>query len=119
MPLKAKAASAFLAIILYIMTVFTQKCKRCVHSVQSRTHNSPGIASSLADRIQPGHADRLIAFTVTDNPAWCVLDFMTRYNGCGMSLDEIDVQSFIDGAKFFKEKNEKSGLFITKTVCIL
>lgn len=41
----------------------------------------------------------------TDNPAWCVLDFMTRYNGCGMSLDEIDVQSFIDGAKFFKEKN--------------
>lgn len=41
----------------------------------------------------------------TDNPAWCVLDFMTRYNGCGMSLDEIDVQSFIDGAKFFEEKN--------------
>lgn len=41
----------------------------------------------------------------TDNPAWCVLDFMTRFNGCGMSLDEIDVQSFIDGAKFFKEKN--------------
>lgn len=40
----------------------------------------------------------------TDNPAWCVLDFMTRYNGCGMSLDEIDVQSFIDGAKFFEEK---------------
>lgn len=41
----------------------------------------------------------------TNNPAWCVLDFMTRYNGCGMSLDEIDVQSFIDGAKFFEEKN--------------
>lgn len=41
----------------------------------------------------------------TENPAWCVLDFMTRYNGCGMSLDEIDVQSFIDGAKFFEEKN--------------
>lgn len=41
----------------------------------------------------------------TDNPAWCVLDFMTRYNGCGMSLDEIDVQSFIDGAKFFEKKN--------------
>lgn len=41
----------------------------------------------------------------TENPAWCVLDFMTRYNGCGMSLDEIDVQSFIDGAKFFEKKN--------------
>lgn len=41
----------------------------------------------------------------SDNPAWCVLDFMTRYNGCGMDLDEIDVQSFIDGAKFFDEKD--------------
>lgn len=41
----------------------------------------------------------------SNNPAWCVLDFMTRYNGCGMSLDDIDIQSFIDGAKFFDEKN--------------
>lgn len=40
----------------------------------------------------------------SDNPAWCVLDFMTRYNGCGMRLEEIDVQSFIDGAEFFEEK---------------
>lgn len=41
----------------------------------------------------------------SENPAWCVLDFMTRYNGCGMSIEDIDVQSFIDGAKFFEEKN--------------
>ena len=44
-------------------------------------------------------------YSYSNNPAWCVLDFMTRYNGCGMSLDEIDVQSFIDGAKFYEEKN--------------
>lgn len=41
----------------------------------------------------------------TDNPAWCVLDFMTRFNGCGMDIEDIDVQSFIDAAKFFEEKN--------------
>ena len=27
----------------------------------------------------------------TDNPAWCVLDFMTRFNGCGMDIEDIDV----------------------------
>ena len=48
----------------------------------------------------------------SDNPAWCVLDFMTRYNGCGMSLDEIDIQSFIDGAKFFDEKNYTLNLIL-------
>ena len=41
----------------------------------------------------------------TDNPAWCVLDFMTRFNGCGMDIEDIDVQSFIDASKFFEEKN--------------
>ena len=48
----------------------------------------------------------------SDNPAWCVLDFMTRYNGCGMGLDEIDVQSFIDGAKFFDEKKYTLNLIL-------
>ena len=48
----------------------------------------------------------------SNNPAWCVLDFMTRYNGCGMSLDEIDIQSFIDGAKFFDEKNYTLNLIL-------
>lgn len=46
------------------------------------------------------------------NPAWCVLDFMTRYNGCGMDIKDIDVQSFIDGAKFFEEKKYTLNLCI-------
>lgn len=52
------------------------------------------------------NANNLEDYTLeySNNPAWCVLDFLTRYNGCGMNLDEIDVQSFIDGAKFFDEK---------------
>lgn len=41
----------------------------------------------------------------SNNPAWCILDFMTRYNGCGMSMDEIDLQSFIDAAKYFDEND--------------
>lgn len=40
----------------------------------------------------------------TNNPAWCVLDFLTRYNGVGLSVDEIDLESFIEASKFYKEK---------------
>lgn len=31
----------------------------------------------------------------SNNPAWCLLDFLTSYNACSLSMDEIDVQSFI------------------------
>lgn len=36
----------------------------------------------------------------SNNPAWCILDFLTRYNGCGLSYDDIDIQSFIDSAAY-------------------
>lgn len=37
------------------------------------------------------------------NPAWCILDFLTRYNGCGVSYDEIDVHSFLDASEYCNE----------------
>ena len=40
----------------------------------------------------------------SNNPAWCLLDFLTCYNGCGLSHDEIDIQSFIEAAKYCSEK---------------
>lgn len=39
----------------------------------------------------------------SNNPAWCVLDFLTRYNASGISYDEIDLQSFIDAAAYCDE----------------
>ncbi|MCG8403550.1 MAG: phage tail protein, partial [Firmicutes bacterium] len=36
----------------------------------------------------------------TDNPAWCILDFLTRYNGCGLSHDDINISSFIEAAEY-------------------
>ncbi len=36
----------------------------------------------------------------SNNPAWCILDFLTCYNGMGLSHDEIDIQSFIEAASF-------------------
>ncbi len=36
----------------------------------------------------------------SNNPAWCILDFLTSYNGCGISFDEIDIQSFLDAATY-------------------
>ena len=36
----------------------------------------------------------------SNNPAWCILDFLTCYNGMGLSYDEVDIQSFIDAANY-------------------
>ncbi|MCK5176931.1 MAG: hypothetical protein KAQ92_04350, partial [Candidatus Aenigmarchaeota archaeon] len=38
--------------------------------------------------------------TYNNNPAWCILDFLTCYNGIGLSHSEIDIQSFIDAANY-------------------
>jgi hypothetical protein len=40
----------------------------------------------------------------SNNPAWCILDFLTRYNGSGLPLEEIDLQSFIDAAAYCDEE---------------
>lgn len=36
----------------------------------------------------------------SNNPIWCILDFLTCYNGCGLSHSDIDLQSFIDAATY-------------------
>lgn len=40
----------------------------------------------------------------SNNPIWCILDFLTCYNGCGLSHEDIDIQSFIDAASYCDEK---------------
>lgn len=41
-------------------------------------------------------------FTVkyTNNPAWCLLDFLTNYNACAININELDIQSFIEAAQY-------------------
>lgn len=39
----------------------------------------------------------------SNNPAWCILDFLTRYNASGLNYNEIDLQSFIDAATYCDE----------------
>jgi hypothetical protein len=39
----------------------------------------------------------------SDNPAWCILDFYTRYNGIALPYSDILVTSFIDAATFCDE----------------
>jgi len=41
--------------------------------------------------------------TYSNNPAWCLLDFLTCYSGCGISHDEIDIQSFLTAAAYCDE----------------
>lgn len=40
----------------------------------------------------------------SNNPAWCILDFLTRYNASGINYNEIDLQSFIDAAAHCDEQ---------------
>lgn len=36
----------------------------------------------------------------SNNPVWCILDFLTCENGCGLSYNDIDMQTFIDSATY-------------------
>jgi hypothetical protein len=40
----------------------------------------------------------------SNNPAWCIYDFLTRYNGCELDPQFIDLQSFIDAAAYCDEQ---------------
>lgn len=39
----------------------------------------------------------------SNNPVWCILDFLTSYSAGGLSYDEIYLQSFIDAAAYCDE----------------
>lgn len=36
----------------------------------------------------------------SNNPIWCILDFLTCDNGCGLSHNDIDMQTFINSAAY-------------------
>lgn len=40
----------------------------------------------------------------SNNPAWCIFDFLTCLNGCNMSVDSLDIQSFITAAGYCDTK---------------
>lgn len=52
--------------------------------------------------------------TYSNNPAWCILDFLTSPSGCAMSIEELDIQSFIYASQYCDE--EVSAYSATGTV---
>lgn len=40
----------------------------------------------------------------SNNPIWCILDFLTCDNGCGLPYYDIDMQTFIDSATYCDAK---------------
>lgn len=52
----------------------------------------------------------------SNNPIWCILDFLTCSNGCGLSHDDIDMQTFIDSATYCDAKI--NAVNVTGTVSI-
>lgn len=51
----------------------------------------------------------------SNNPAWCVLDFLTCYNGVGLDIDEIDIPSFLEAAKFYEDKDYTLNICLDET----
>lgn len=51
----------------------------------------------------------------SNNPAWCVLDFLTCYNGVGLDIDEIDIPSFLEAAKFYDDKDYTLNICLDET----
>lgn len=49
--------------------------------------------------VEIGNHDTLYS----NNPAYCILDFLTSYEGIGMSTSDIDIASFIDSARYCDE----------------
>ncbi len=41
-----------------------------------------------------------IFYEWSQNPAYCLLDLLTAYEGLGMSIDDIDIDSFVDTARY-------------------
>lgn len=40
----------------------------------------------------------------SNNPSWCILDFLTSQSGCAMSVNELDIQSFVAAAEYCDAK---------------
>ena len=40
----------------------------------------------------------------SNNPAWCILDFITSYNGCALDMSEIDLSTFLESAQYCDEE---------------
>jgi len=45
-------------------------------------------------------ATTLSSVGYNSNPAWCIYDFLTYYNGINLSINELDLQSFYDAAAY-------------------
>jgi hypothetical protein len=57
------------------------------------------------------------AYTIrwSNNPAWCIADFLTCDNGCGLDWSQLDIQSFIDAATYCDELVYNAGGSTTKS----
>jgi len=61
--------------------------------------NVTAIVEGRLVRIYMNATDYIVAWS--DNPAWCILDYMLAYNGIYMPIVEINIQSFITAAAYF------------------
>lgn len=54
----------------------------------------------------------------SDNPVWCLADFLTGYNSIGLSYSDLDIQSFIDSAAYCDEILEDGSKRFTLNLAI-
>lgn len=64
-------------------------------------YNVTAVVHGRLVRIYTSPTSYYIAWS--DNPVWCILDFLTCYNGVGLDYSQIDIQSFINSANYCDE----------------
>lgn len=69
------------------------------------TNNYMNVTADITGKLIRVYTDTLTYTTkYSNNPAWCIYDFLTCSNGCNMSTDKLDLQSFIDAAAYCDAK---------------
>ena len=69
------------------------------------TNNYMNVTADISGKLIKVYTDTS-TYTIkySNNPAWCIFDFLTSVNGCDMSIDKLDIQSFINAASYCDAK---------------
>lgn len=76
-----------------------------VASSNKVANNYMNVTADITGKLIRVYTDTSTYTTIySNNPAWCIFDFLTCSSGCDMSVDELDIQSFITAASYCDAK---------------
>lgn len=68
-------------------------------------NNYINVTADISGKLIKVYTDASTSTTkYSNNPAWCILDFLTCLNGCQFPIEKLDIQSFITAANYCDAK---------------